>query len=121
MLLEYEEALCRIDSTTGDHVAGSGHMIWIGDRTRQGNGAHVDFCSGVINPVGIKCGPTLTEEDLLCLIEKLNPVNEPGRITLITRYGAEKADNHLPQLIKAVSREGFNVVWSCDPMHGNTV
>tara|TARA_A100001011_G_C14222855_1_gene805236 strand:- start:146 stop:1441 length:1296 start_codon:yes stop_codon:yes gene_type:complete len=121
LLLEYEEALCRVDSTTGLTVAGSGHMIWIGDRTRQASGAHVEFCSGVINPIGLKCGPSLTEEDLVNLINKLNPSNEPGRITLITRFGANKSHVHLPKLIKAVSREGFKVVWSCDPMHGNTI
>ena len=121
LLLEYEEALCRVDSTSGTTVAGSGHMIWIGDRTRQVDGAHVEFCSGVINPIGLKCGPSLKEEDLIKLITKLNPTNEAGRITLITRFGADHSYNHLPRLIKAVSREGFEVVWSCDPMHGNTV
>ena len=121
LLLEYEEALCRLDSTSGEYVAGSGHMLWIGDRTRQIDGAHVEFCSGVINPIGVKCGPTLTETDLLYLIEKLNPSNELGRITLITRYGAEKSYEHLPKLISAISRNGYNVVWSCDPMHGNTI
>ena len=121
LLLEYEEALCRIDSISGTSVAGSGHMIWIGDRTRQVDGAHVDFCSGVINPIGLKCGPSITEEDLMQLIGKLNPDNERGRITLITRFGANESASHLPQLIKAVTREGFEVVWSCDPMHGNTI
>ena len=95
LLLEYEEALCRVDSTTGLTVAGSGHMIWIGDRTRQVDGAHIEFCSGVINPIGLKCGPTLTEEDLIKLIIKLNPTNEPGRLTLITRFGAEKCQVYL--------------------------
>ena len=121
LLLEYEEALCRIDSTSGASVAGSGHMVWIGDRTRQVDGAHVNFCSGVINPVGLKCGPSITEDELVKLIAKLNPDNERGRITLITRFGANESARHLPQLIKAVSREGFEVVWSCDPMHGNTI
>ena len=121
LLLEYEEALCRIDSTSGTSVAGSGHMIWIGDRTRQVDGAHVEFCSGVINPIGIKCGPSLSEEDLVKLIVKLNPTNEPGRITLITRFGANESHTFLPKLISAVSRQGFDVVWSCDPMHGNTI
>ncbi len=121
LLLEYEEALCRVDSTSGMTVAGSGHMIWIGDRTRHVDGAHVEFCSGVINPVGLKCGPSITAEDLVKLVTKLNPTNEAGRITLITRFGADQTSSHLPRLIKTISREGFNVVWSCDPMHGNTV
>ena len=121
LLLEYEEALCRVDSLSGAPVAGSGHMVWIGDRTRQVDGAHVNFCSGVINPIGLKCGPSITEDDLVKLINKLNPYNEPGRITLITRFGANESSRHLPKLIKAVSREGFKVVWSCDPMHGNTI
>jgi 3-deoxy-7-phosphoheptulonate synthase len=121
LLLEYEEALCRVDSLSGASVAGSGHMVWIGDRTRQVDGAHVNFCSGVINPIGLKCGPSITEDELLKLISKLNPDNEQGRVTLITRFGAEQSSQFLPQLIKAVSREGFAVVWSCDPMHGNTI
>jgi len=121
LLLEYEESLCRIDSTSGLHVAGSGHFIWIGDRTRQPDGAHVEFCRGVQNPIGIKCGPSLTADDLRILLEKLNPQNEPGRITLICRFGAGKVAGHLPNLIRAVKSEGSKVVWSCDPMHGNTI
>jgi 3-deoxy-7-phosphoheptulonate synthase len=121
LLLEYEEALCRIDSTTGIPVAGSGHMIWIGDRTRQPDGAHVEFCRGVQNPIGLKCGPSLSESDLLRLIDRLNPANDPGRLTLIARFGAGQVNEHLPRLIRAVEREGRKVVWSCDPMHGNTV
>jgi len=121
LLLEYEEALCRIDSTTGVPVAGSGHMIWIGDRTRQPDGAHVEFCKGVQNPIGLKCGPSITTDDLKGLISTLNPDNEAGRLTLINRFGAGKVGDHLPRLIKAVEQEGFNVVWSCDPMHGNTI
>ena len=121
LLLEYEEALCRVDSTTGQNVAGSGHMIWIGDRTRQPDGAHVEFARGVINPIGLKCGPTTTEEDLKILIDKLNPENEAGRLTLIARFGAGKVGDHLPRLIKTVQQMGANVVWSCDPMHGNTI
>ncbi len=121
LLLEYEEALCRIDSTTGIPVAGSGHMIWIGDRTRQPDGAHVEFCKGVQNPIGLKCGPTITTDDLKRLIEILNPENEPGRLTLINRFGAGKVGDHLPKLIRAVQGEGAKVVWSCDPMHGNTI
>ncbi|MGI3184017.1 class II 3-deoxy-7-phosphoheptulonate synthase [Nioella aestuarii] len=121
LLLEYEEALCRIDSTSGLPVAGSGHMIWIGDRTRQPDGAHVEFASGVQNPIGLKCGPTTTEEDLKVLMAKLNPKNEAGRLTLIARFGAGSVGDHLPRLIKTVQEEGANVVWSCDPMHGNTI
>ena len=121
LLLEYEEALCRIDSTTGLPVAGSGHMIWIGDRTRQPDGAHVEFCRGVQNPIGLKCGPTTTAEDLKVLMARLNPENEAGRLTLIARFGAGKVGEHLPRLIRAVREEGANVVWSCDPMHGNTI
>ena len=121
LLLEYEEALCRIDSTSGLPVAGSGHMIWIGDRTRQPDGAHVEFARGVQNPIGLKCGPTTTADDLKLLMAKLNPANEAGRLTLIARFGAGKVGEHLPRLIKAVREEGANVVWSCDPMHGNTI
>jgi len=121
LLLEYEEALCRQDSLTGDWLAGSGHMIWIGDRTRQPDGAHVEFCRGVINPIGLKCGPTTTAEDLKVLIDKLNPANEMGRLTLIARFGAGNVGDHLPRLIKAVKDMGANVVWTCDAMHGNTI
>ena len=121
LLLEYEEALCRIDSITGQPVAGTGHMIWIGDRTRQPDGAHVEFCKGVLNPIGLKCGPSTTAEDLKVLMAKLNPANEPGRLTLIARFGAGKVGEHLPRLVKAVKEEGMNVLWSCDPMHGNTI
>ena len=121
LLLEYEEALCRIDSTTGLPLAGSGHMIWIGDRTRQPDGAHVEFARGVQNPIGLKCGPSMTEEDLKSLMARLNPENEPGRLTLIARFGAGNVGTHLPRLIKAVRQEGAEVVWSSDPMHGNTI
>ncbi|WP_045390770.1 class II 3-deoxy-7-phosphoheptulonate synthase [Falsirhodobacter sp. alg1] len=121
LLLEYEEALCRIDSISDQPVAGSGHMIWIGDRTRQPDGAHVEFCQGVLNPIGLKCGPSTTAEDLKVLMAKLNPENEAGRLTLIARFGAGQVGDHLPRLIKAVQEEGANVVWSCDPMHGNTI
>jgi 3-deoxy-7-phosphoheptulonate synthase len=121
LLLEYEEALCRIDSTTGLPLAGSGHMIWIGDRTRQVDGAHVEFARGVQNPIGLKCGPTITEGELLKLIDVLNPKNEAGRLTLIARFGAGVVGEHLPRLIRAVEREGRRVLWSCDPMHGNTI
>lgn len=121
LLLEYEESLCRLDSTTGQWLAGSGHMIWIGDRTRQPDGAHVEFCRGVQNPIGLKCGPSTTADDLKVLMSKLNPENEAGRLTLIARFGAGQVGDHLPRLIKAVEEEGANVVWSCDAMHGNTI
>ena len=121
LLLEYEEALCRQDSQTGKWLAGSGHMIWIGDRTRQPDGAHVEFARGVQNPIGLKCGPTMTSDDLKLLMKKLNPQNEEGRLTLIARFGAGNVGEHLPRLIKTVQEEGANVVWTCDAMHGNTI
>ncbi|MBY8975003.1 3-deoxy-7-phosphoheptulonate synthase class II [Rhodobacteraceae bacterium NNCM2] len=121
LLLPYEQALTRTDMTTGKTIAGSGHMIWIGDRTRQVDGAHVEYCRGVANPIGLKCGPTLQGDELLRLLDRLNPANEAGRITLICRTGAGKVANHLPGWIRAVQAEGRNVVWSCDPMHGNTI
>ncbi|KAB0680834.1 class II 3-deoxy-7-phosphoheptulonate synthase [Aureimonas leprariae] len=121
LLLGYEEALTRVDSTSGDWYATSGHMIWIGDRTRQLENAHVEFCRGIKNPLGLKCGPSLEPDALLRLIDVLNPQNKPGRLTLITRFGHEKVQAHLPKLIRAVEREGRKVVWSCDPMHGNTI
>ncbi len=122
LLLGYEEAMTREDSThPGDHVATSGHMLWIGDRTRQPDHAHVEFFRGILNPIGLKCGPSLTPDGLLELIDILNPDNEAGRLTLICRFGSDKVGNHLPDLIRAVKREGRNVVWSCDPMHGNTI
>ncbi len=121
LLLPYEEALTRIDSISGKPVAGSGHMIWIGDRTRQPDGAHVEFCRGVLNPVGLKCGPTLDPDELVRLTEILNPENQAGKLTLIARFGAGKVGDHLPGMIRAVERAGRKVVWSCDPMHGNTI
>ncbi|TLP56858.1 3-deoxy-7-phosphoheptulonate synthase class II [Parasedimentitalea maritima] len=121
LLLEYEEALTVLDSTSGKWLAGSGHMIWIGDRTRQPDGAHVEFCRGVLNPIGLKCGPTTSAEDLKVLMSKLNPENEEGKLTLIARFGAGKVAEHLPRLVNAVQEEGSNVTWVCDPMHGNTV
>ncbi|MEM9047615.1 MAG: 3-deoxy-7-phosphoheptulonate synthase class II [Pseudomonadota bacterium] len=121
LLLEYEEALTRVDSLTGQTVAGSGHMIWIGDRTRQPDGAHVEFARGVINPIGLKCGPSLAADELVRLTELLNPANEPGRLTLIARFGSEQIEAHLPALVDAIARAGRQVVWSCDPMHGNTI
>jgi len=121
LLLEYEEALTRVDSTSGKWLAGSGHMIWIGDRTRQPDGAHVEFCKGVQNPIGLKCGPSMTTGHLKSLMNSLNPDNEAGRLTLICRFGAGSVDEHLPRLIKAVEEEGAKVVWTCDAMHGNTI
>lgn len=121
LLLGYEEALTRVDSTSGDVYATSGHMIWIGDRTRQADHAHVEYCRGIKNPLGLKCGPSLQADDLLNLIDILNPQNEAGRLTLICRFGHDKVADHLPRLIRAVEREGRKVVWSCDPMHGNTI
>ena len=121
LLLPYEQALTRIDSTSGDWYACSAHFLWIGDRTRQPDGAHVEFLRGVQNPIGIKVGPTTEAADLLQLIETLNPHNEPGRLTLISRMGAEKVARKLPPLLRAVNAEGAKVVWLCDPMHGNTI
>jgi 3-deoxy-7-phosphoheptulonate synthase len=121
LLLGFEEAMTRIDSTSGDWYATSGHMLWIGDRTRQPDHAHVEYMRGIKNPIGLKCGPSLTPDGLLTLLDRLNPDNEPGRMTLICRFGAGKVFDHLPALIRAVTREGRVVVWSCDPMHGNTI
>lgn len=121
LLLPYEQALTRIDSTTGTAYDCSAHLLWIGDRTRQPDGAHVEFLRGVGNPIGLKCGPTLTPDDLLRLIDALNPKNEPGRLTLIARMGAENLADRLPALLRAVKSEGRSVVWISDPMHGNTV
>jgi 3-deoxy-7-phosphoheptulonate synthase len=123
LLLGYEQALTRQDSTQADHpwVATSGHMLWIGDRTRAAGEAHVEFCSGILNPVGIKCGPALKAEELIKLAAILNPKNGKGRLTLICRFGAGKVREKLPALIETVKKEGLQVVWSCDPMHGNTV
>ena len=120
LLLPYEEALTRVDSTTGDVYDTSAHFVWIGDRTRFENSAHVEFCSGIQNPVGIKCGPSLDHDELIKIIDKLNPKNESGRITLIARYGNENVSKYLPNLVDRVQSEGRLVVWSCDPMHGNT-
>ena len=121
LLLGFEQALTRLDSTSGDHYATSGHMIWIGDRTRQPDHAHVEFCRGIKNPIGLKCGPSLEPDGLLRLIDLLNPKDEAGRLTLICRFGHDKVEKHLPKLIRAVQKAGRSVVWSCDPMHGNTI
>jgi len=121
LLLGYEQAFTRVDSTTGDWYATSGHFIWIGDRTRQLDHGHVEYFRGIKNPIGLKCGPSMKPDELIKLIDLLNPDNEPGRLTLITRFGADKVAEQLPALLRAVKREGRIVVWSCDPMHGNTV
>ncbi len=121
LLLGYEQAMTRIDSTSGDWYDTSAHLVWIGDRTRNLDGAHVEFCRGIKNPIGLKCGPSLPEDELLKLIAALNPENKAGRLTLICRFGSDKIADKLPRLIRAVKREGAKVVWSCDPMHGNTV
>ena len=113
--------MTRQDSLTGDWYDTSAHMLWIGDRTRFEGSAHVEFLRGVGNPLGLKCGPSLEPDDLLRLIDTLNPGNVPGRLTLITRFGADKIESALPRLIRAVQAEGKRVIWSCDPMHGNTV
>lgn len=121
LLLGYEEALTRVDSTSGEWYATSGHMLWIGDRTRQPDHAHLEFCRGVQNPIGLKCGPSLEADELIRLIDMLNPANEAGRLTLIARFGAGKVEDHLPGLIRKVEAEGRKVLWSCDPMHGNVI
>ena len=121
LLLGFEEAMTRIDSTTGNWYDTSAHMLWIGDRTRQEDGGHVEFMRGIANPIAIKAGPTTEPDALVRLIDVLNPEEDPGRLTVIVRMGADKVGEHLPPLLRAVEREGRKVVWSCDPMHGNTV
>ncbi|HEY1933007.1 MAG TPA: 3-deoxy-7-phosphoheptulonate synthase class II [Acetobacteraceae bacterium] len=121
LLLPYEQAMTRVDSTTGDWYGCSAHFLWIGDRTRQPEGAHVEFMRGIKNPIGMKVGPTQEPDDLLRILDLLNPDNEPGRITLIVRMGADKVEAKLPPLIRAVERAGHKVVWLCDAMHGNTI
>jgi 3-deoxy-7-phosphoheptulonate synthase len=133
LLLYYERALTRRDSTTrrqsgdpagmheGDWYDCSAHMLWCGERTRSLDGAHVEFLRGVNNPLGVKCGPNIGEDDLMALIDVLNPENEAGRLTLIARMGHERIESALPRLIRRVQREGRKVVWCCDPMHGNTI
>ena len=121
LLLPYEEAFTRQDSLTGEWYDVSAHMLWIGDRTRQLDGAHIEFMRGINNPIGIKAGPTMDPQDLIELINTLNPENEAGRLNVIVRMGADKVGDHLPSLIRAVEKEGQKVVWSCDPMHGNTI
>ena len=121
LLLGYEQALTRVDSTTGDWYGNSAHLLWIGDRTRQPDGAHVEFLRGVGNPVGIKVGPGITADSLMRLVDGLNPGNDSGRLMLISRMGADSVREGLAPLVRAVEREGRAVVWSCDPMHGNTI
>jgi 3-deoxy-7-phosphoheptulonate synthase len=120
LILEYEKALTRIDSRTGNPYDVSGHFIWIGERTRQLNGAHMDFASKIHNPIGIKLGPKTTEEDVVALANKLNPKNEPGRLTFITRMGAKEIRQKMPPLVEAAKGANLKVLWVCDPMHGNT-
>jgi 3-deoxy-7-phosphoheptulonate synthase len=120
LILPYEECLTRMDSLSGDWFDCSSHLLWVGDRTRQLDGAHIEFLSGVGNPLGVKIGPTTSPDEAVELCERLNPARTPGRVTLITRFGADKIDEHLPPLIRAVDGSGHPVVWACDPMHGNT-
>ena len=120
LLLGYEQSLTRVDSLTGDYYDCSSHMLWIGERTRSLDEAHVEFMRGIGNPIGVKIGPTTSPEDIIKLINKLNPNNEAGKLTLISRMGKEKIGDILPGLVKKVDQEGMKVVWSCDPMHGNT-
>ena len=121
LLLPYEEALTRIDSTSGKWYDVSAHMLWVGDRTRQLEGSHIEFVKGIENPIGLKVGPTTDIDELLKIIEIINPDNIPGRITLICRMGADKISTFLPNIIKKVKKTDSKVVWACDPMHGNTI
>jgi 3-deoxy-7-phosphoheptulonate synthase len=121
LLLGFEEAMTRVDSTSGDWYDTSAHMLWIGERTRQLDGAHIEYMRGIKNPIGIKCGPTMEPDDLMRLIDVLNPRNEPGRLTLIGRFGSDKVLDRLPRLMAATKKAGRSVVWSTDPMHGNTL
>jgi 3-deoxy-7-phosphoheptulonate synthase len=121
LLLPYEQALTRKDSLTGQWYDTSAHMLWIGDRTRFEGSAHVEFLRGVGNPLGMKCGPSLEPDELLRILDTLNPSREAGRITLISRFGHDKVEAGLPKLVRAVKQEGHPVVWSCDPMHGNVI
>jgi 3-deoxy-7-phosphoheptulonate synthase len=121
LLLGFEEAMTRIDSTSGDWYDTSAHMVWIGERTRQLDGAHVEYFRGIKNPIGVKCGPTMEADELLRLIDVLNPTNEPGRLTLYGRFGHDKIAARLPRLLDATKKDGRAVVWAIDPMHGNTL
>lgn len=121
LLLGYEQSLTRVDSTSGDWYDTSAHLLWIGDRTRQVDGAHLEFMRGISNPIACKVGPTMDPDELIRLIDTLNPTNDAGRLTLITRFGANNVEKHLPKLLRKVKSEGRNVIWSADPMHGNTI
>jgi 3-deoxy-7-phosphoheptulonate synthase len=121
LLLNFEEAMTRVDSTSGEWYDTSAHLLWIGERTRDLGGAHVEFFKGIKNPIGVKCGPTMEADDLGRLIDALNPKNEPGRLTLYGRFGFDKVEDRLPRLLRATKSSGRNVVWAIDPMHGNTL
>ncbi len=121
LLLGYEEAMTRVDSTSGRWYDTSAHLVWVGERTRSLDGAHVEFCRGIANPIGVKAGPNMSGDELLRLCDVLNPTNKPGRLTVISRMGKDKLRDGLPPLIRAIEREGRKVVWTCDPMHGNTI
>ena len=121
LLLPFEESMTRVDSTTGEYHDTSAHFVWIGDRTRQLEGGHVEFCRGIENPIGIKCGPTTKANEIIKIINVINPQNKKGKITLISRFGHENVEKFLPKLIRTIKKEGANVIWSCDPMHGNTI
>ena len=121
LLLPFEESMTRVDSTTGEYHDTSAHFVWIGDRTRQLDGGHIEFCKGIENPIGIKCGPTSKPDEIAKICEVLNPKNEKGKITLISRFGHQNVEKFLPKLIRGIKKEGLNVIWSCDPMHGNTM
>jgi 3-deoxy-7-phosphoheptulonate synthase len=121
LLLGFEQAMTRVDSTSGLWYDTSAHLVWVGERTRQPDGAHVEFCRGIANPIGLKAGPNMTPDELLTLGDILDPANEPGRLTVIARMGHEQVERRLPALVRATQREGRHVVWACDPMHGNTI
>jgi 3-deoxy-7-phosphoheptulonate synthase len=121
LLLGFEEAMTRVDSTSGEWYDTSAHLLWIGERTRQLDGAHVEYFRGIRNPIGVKVGPTLEADELLRLIDALNPKNEPGRLTLYGRFGYDKIEDRLPRLLRATKAAGLEVVWAIDPMHGNTL
>ena len=121
LLLPFEESMTRVDSTTGEYHDTSAHFVWIGDRTRQLDGGHVEFCRGIENPIGIKCGPTSKPDEIIKICNVINPKNEKGKITLTSRFGHDKVEKFLPKLIRFIKKEGLNVIWSCDPMHGNTI
>tara|TARA_S200000501_G_scaffold115678_1_gene108708 strand:+ start:658 stop:2004 length:1347 start_codon:yes stop_codon:yes gene_type:complete len=121
LLLPYEQSLTRVDSTSGKIYNTSAHFLWIGDRTRFIDSAHVEYCRGIENPIGIKCGPSTKTDELNKILDIINPMNEDGKITLITRFGENNVDRYLPNLIRSISKEGKSVIWSCDPMHGNTI